>query len=187
MNHFIHTIPIDPVADEIDGYIKKINYDIGFYFWKYYIYSAFWNYISTPLNLLITIMTALTTGNSAAKGLLSDSQMTNIGVSTLIFSIFNTFFRPTQQLNENSEKQKAWEKWGTEFEKLYMNKPDNADEKKVQLKNFQELFNKINEEKKKNTNNFCIDIIFIISKKMCIKQDINWMPDIKPKLQLEQL
>jgi len=177
--HTVHTVPIDPFKNEIDSYIKKINYDIGFYFWKYYVYSAFWNYISTPLNLLITIMTALTTGNSATKGLLTDTVMTNVGIATLMFSIFNTFFRPAQQLNENTEKQRAWEKWGTDFEKIYMDKPDNLEQRKPWLVKFQELFTKINEEKKKNTNNFCIDILFIIAKRCCIKENIYWMPEIE--------
>jgi hypothetical protein len=177
--HTAHTDQIDPSKNEIEGYIKKINYDIGFYFWKYYVYSAFWNYISTPLNLLITIMTALTTGNSAAKGLLTDTLMTNIGIATLMFSIFNTFFRPAQQLNENTEKQRAWEKWGAEFEKIYMDKPDNLEQRKTWLTKYQELFSKINEEKKKNTNNFCIDILFMIAKRCCIKENINWMPEIE--------
>ena len=184
---FIQTVAIDPIKNEIDSYIKKINYDIGFYFWKYYVYSAFWNYISTPLNLLITILTALTTGNSATKGLLSDTLMTNLGVATLIFSVFNTFFRPAQQLNENTEKQRSWEKWGTEFEKIYMNKPDTLAERKPWLIKFQDLFSKINEEKKKNTNNFLIDILFIIAQKCCIKKNINWMPEIEVIITSEAL
>lgn len=186
-NLFIQKVQIDPLKNEIEGYINKINYDIGFYFWKYYVYSAFWNYISTPLNLLITIMSALTAGNSAAKGLLSDSNMTNLSVATLIISIFNTFFRPAQQLNENTEKQHSWEKLGTEFEKIYMNKPDNLEERKPWLVKFQDLFTKINEEKKKNTNNFIIDILFIIAQKLCIKNNIKWMPEIEIKIVSEPL
>ena len=41
------------------------------------------------------------------------------------------------------------------------------------------LFKMLNEEKKKNTNNFCIDILFMIAKKCCIKENINWMPEIE--------
>lgn len=186
-NTELQTYAFDPYKNEIDGYIKKINYDIGFYFWKYYVYSAFWNYVSTPLNLLITILTALTTGNSATKGLLTDALMTNIGIATLIFSIFNTFFRPAQQLNENTEKQRAWARWGAEFEKIYMNKPDTPEERKQWLIKYQDLFSKINDEKKKNTNNFCIDILFIITKKLCLKERIYWMPEIETSITSEQL
>jgi hypothetical protein len=60
-----------------------------------------------------------------------------------------------------------------------MDKPDNLEQRKPWLVKFQELFTKINEEKKKNTNNFCIDILFIIAKRCCIKENINWMPEIE--------
>ena len=44
-----------------------------------------------------------------------------------------------------------------------MDKPDNLEQRKTWLTKYQDLFSKINEEKKKNTNNFCIDILFIIT------------------------
>ena len=34
-------IQIEDLEDEIKGYIEKINKDIGFYWWKRYIYSSF--------------------------------------------------------------------------------------------------------------------------------------------------
>ena len=35
---------------------KKLNTDLGFYFWKFYISSAFWANIVTPMNLIITFL-----------------------------------------------------------------------------------------------------------------------------------
>ena len=58
------------IDDESNGYIEKLNYDIGYFWWKQYVYCAFWNNISTPINLLITILTALTTGQSATNSLI---------------------------------------------------------------------------------------------------------------------
>ena len=61
------------LIEEIKNYENKINYDIGYYWWKYYVYGAFWNNISTPINLAITIITALTTGQSASQNLISET------------------------------------------------------------------------------------------------------------------
>ena len=79
------------LEDEIINYERKINYDIGYYWWKYYIYCAFWSNISTPINLAITILTALTTGQSASQNLISNTISTQLGLCVLLLSIFNTF------------------------------------------------------------------------------------------------
>lgn len=80
------------IDDESNGYIEKLNYDIGYFWWKQYVYCAFWSNISTPINLLITILTALTTGQSATNSLISESTNTQLGITALFISIFNTFF-----------------------------------------------------------------------------------------------
>ena len=80
---------INNIEDEISGYIEKINYDIGYYWWKRYIYSAFWSNISTPINLSIVVLTALTTGQSATDNLISKELSTILGSVTLFVSIFN--------------------------------------------------------------------------------------------------
>ena len=59
--------------DEIDfqtlRYGQTINDNVGYYWWKRYTYSAFWNIVSTPINLAITIFTALSTGQTATQSL----------------------------------------------------------------------------------------------------------------------
>ena len=77
------------LEDEITNYVDKLNYDIGFYFWKRYVYCAFWSNISTPINLAITILTALTTGQSATNSLISESTNTRLGIAALFISIFS--------------------------------------------------------------------------------------------------
>lgn len=101
-----------------------------------YIYSAFWNNISTPINLAITILTALTTGQSASQNLISVSLNTQLGISVLLLSIFNTFFRPYHQLTFNRQITKKWCKLGTKFDKLYYNKDYNNKDRFVKLKNY---------------------------------------------------
>ena len=128
------------IDEESNGYIEKLNYDIGYFWWKQYVYCAFWSNISTPINLLITILTALTTGQSATNSLIAQSTSTQLGIVALFISIFNTFFRPTQQLNDNTQVLKEWMDIGQQFEDIYYDKVYTLEEKKDRLKKLQALF-----------------------------------------------
>ena len=170
---------------EILGYIKKINQTIGYYWWKQYIYSAFWNYITTPINLAITVMTALTTGENATQGLISSSTATTLGVIVLCLSLFQTFFRSNDQYNINKAELAKWSALGTKFDGLYMDKvtDDNSitrdKEKHDKLANLQELFQEISQLKRDNQSNVCIDFFFVCLKCMCLRNNkINWMKDL---------
>lgn len=165
------------IDDESNGYIEKLNYDIGYFWWKQYVYCAFWNNISTPINLLITILTALTTGQSATNSLISQSTSTQLGIAALFISIFNTFFRPTQQLHDNTQVLKEWMDIGQQFEEIYYNKVYTLDEKKDRLQKLQALFMENNKLKRNNKHNFLIDLIFMTSDYLCIKNKIYWIHD----------
>ena len=167
------------LSDEIRNYENKINYDIGYYWWKYYVYGAFWNNISTPINLAITIITALTTGQSASQNLISDTLNTKLGLSVLMLSIFNTFFRPHQQLTTNQLISKKWNKLGTKYDKLYYNKDYNNKDRYIKLKRLEKLFDEVNLLKRDNNNNYLIDLIFIIVNFTCIRKNIYWKPKKK--------
>lgn len=173
-------IEIDNVAnidDESNGYIEKLNYDIGYFWWKQYVYCAFWSNISTPINLLITILTALTTGQSATNSLISQSTSTQLGITALFISIFNTFFRPTQQLHDNTQVLKEWMDIGQQFEEIYYDKVYTIHEKKDRLKRLQVLFMENNKLKRNNNNNFLIDLIFMSADYLFIKNKIYWIHD----------
>jgi len=164
------------LEDEIKNYIEKINYDIGYYWCKKYAYAAFWSNISTPINLAITIITALTTGQSASQNLISESLNTKLGITVLVLSIFNTFFRPHHQMTINQELTKKWMKLGTKFDTLYYNKVYNNKERAIKLKKLQILFDDINLIKRDNDSNYLIDLIFLIMERTCIRDKLYWKP-----------
>ena len=166
---------IQSLEFEIKDYLKKINVDIGFYWWKYYTYCAFWSNISVPINLTITILTALTTGQTATGSLIDNHTSTVFGIVVLIVSIFNSFFRPTQQLNDNEELKKKWADFGTKFDILYYDKIHNTEEMNNQLKKIEELFKEVCCAKREITNNYFIDLIFMLTKKIFIRNDITWI------------
>ena len=168
---------------EILGYIRKINETIGYYWWKQYFYTGFWSYITTPINLAITVITALTTGQSATNGLISSNSTTVLGGIALLLSIFNTFFKPNDQYNLNKNALKQWADIGTSFDEIYFDKVSDDNhkdtEKREKLSKLQDLFKKVSNLKKNNESNFLIDIIFIILRCICLRNDrILWSQDI---------
>ena len=69
----------DPINDPRDiNYLHLVSVEdnldklLGFYYWKRYIASAFWSNISTPINLAITLMTAMTTAQATTLNLFSN-------------------------------------------------------------------------------------------------------------------
>ena len=165
----------ETIEAEIKDYLKKLNEDIGFYWWKYYTYCAFWSNISVPINLTITILTALTTGQTATGSLIDNNTSTVFGIVVLIVSIFNTFFRPTQQLNDNEEQKKKWAELGTKFELHYYDKIQSPTEQIEKQKKIEELFKEVGAMKRETTNNYFIDLIFMITKKLFIRDNITWI------------
>lgn len=163
------------LESEITDYLKKLNEDIGFYWWKYYTYCAFWSNISVPINLTITILTALTTGQTATGSLIDNHTSTIFGIVVLIVSIFNTFFRPTQQLNDNEEIKKKWANLGTKFDILYYDKIHHSNELIIQEKKVEELFKEVGAMKRDTTNNYFIDLIFMMTKRLFIRDNITWI------------
>ena len=70
---------------------KKLDKEIGYNYWKRYIASVFWSQISTPINLAITILTAITTAQIQTNDFVSPSASSNLAVISLILATLNTF------------------------------------------------------------------------------------------------
>lgn len=165
------------VETELKSYEEKINYDIGYYWWKRYVAGAIWNNISTPISLAITIITALTTGQAATKDLINETTNVRLGMAALIISTLNTFFRPAQQLMENMEKMKLWAKMGTDFEKVYYDRVHTIEEKRKKLSKYQELFNQVNELKRESATNFFTDMVYLVARNCCMTNGVEWIQD----------
>lgn len=168
------TLNIDDIEDEIKCYIDKMNKDVGFFWWKRYIYSAFWQNISTPINLSIVILTAFTTGQSATSNLISANTTTILGVVTLFLSIFNSFFKPYEQLSTNQKHLHDWAGLGEELDEIYYDKVYTIDEKLARLKKIEKLFKKVSNLKRTDENNFFIDLLYLIIRRTCIGGNIRW-------------
>ena len=174
---------------EILRYSYIINKNTGLYWFKRYTYSAFWSLVATPINLSITIFTALTTAQTTT-GMLTNTISGTIGITTLILSIINTFFKPYNQLADNQALKDKWADSGVEFESIYGEIAHSDEDKRAKLAKLSDIWEKVCTLKKSDDNNYLIDIIFIIFRITCIKckrkAGTNWLPDIKEEYKKEK-
>ena len=160
---------------DIKRYTNKINYDIGFYWWKRSIYCGFWSNISTPINLSITVITALTTGQSATQNIINSQTSTILGSIVLFISIFNTFFKPNDQLASNVTVLKKWQEHGAEFEEIVYLAESTEEQQKVKLQRLVDLFKKVNTLKRDSHLTQCIDMFVYCIQQCCLRKHLKWM------------
>jgi len=161
------------LLDQYKEIIGAVNKDIGFSWWKRYVAAAFWANISTPLNLSITLITAVTTGQAASQDLLSKENTFILSVIALVISTINTFFRPHDQMNIHLSEMKQWTIFGSKLDNLYYKQDDTIEQLEEKLVKSYELFNEINTYRVSKTfrNNFFTDLIHILTRLICLRKD----------------
>jgi hypothetical protein len=158
----------------------KLNVDLGLYWWKQYVASAFWSNISTPLNLAITLMTAITTAQATTNNLLPHDVYVNINIATLILSVINTFFRPHTQLSENIKIMNEYGAFGSRFEKIIYTPYITPEDQTRRLEDLRQLTNDMNTYKNAlspDNRNFMTDLIYIVAKYTILRQHDKWLDD----------
>ena len=154
---------------KLDFLMKKIDREIGYNFWKKYVASAFWSQISTPINLVITFLTAITTAQAQSPDLIPQSIYAQLAIVSLIITTLNTFFRPHTQFATNTEFLQKWNDVGISFEKEYYDKiivqsitDDDFKTVKEKIKKYemiQDTMNVLRKSEGTNTVNFLTDLI----------------------------
>jgi hypothetical protein len=179
-NSFIICISPSTRLEYMEEIETKINTEIGYRFWKKYVTAAFWSYISLPINLSITMMTALSTGQAATDNLLSKSVYVNISLATLVISILNTYFRPYVQMNQNVDYMNKWSVLGYKFEEIYYSERKTTSQINIRISKYEDLMKSINELKKAEileTQNFLTDSIHLALRSCdcCLKNKSSWL------------
>lgn len=162
------------------GLETKINTEIGYRFWKKYVNAAFWSYISLPINLSITMMTALSTGQATTDNLLPKPLYINISLATLVISVLNTYFRPYVQMNQNIEYMNKWSVLGCQFEEIFYSENQNIEHIDSRITRYETLLKSINDLKKAEileTQNFLTDSIHLALRSCycCLKNKNRWL------------
>jgi hypothetical protein len=170
--------------NEKNEYMKemetKLNNEIGYRFWKRYVNAAFWSYLSMPINLSITMLTALSTGQATTDNLLPKTIYVNVALATLVLSVLNTYFRPYIQMTKNVELMNKWNDLGCEFESIMYSENKHLSHVEYRLKKYEKLMQSVNDLKKQEvleTQNFLTDSIYlgIRSVNWCLKDRDSWL------------
>jgi len=159
---------------------NKLDKEIGYNYWKKYVASVFWSQISTPINLTITFLTAITTAQSQLENLLSQSTYSQLAITTLVITTLNTFFRPHAQYSANTECLSKWKTIGIEFEKEFFNRmeEDSIEIYKKKMEVYQKLQENVDDLRKSEGTemiNFLTDFIYFICYRTCLRKYKRWL------------
>ncbi len=157
---------------------NRLNEDLGDIWWSKYVAGAFWSNISTPINLAITLLSAVTAGQATTQTMLSPQIFFKISVASLLISTLNTFFRPHTQLMTNMTAIKSINEFGAKFETIYYS--ENSTEQDFlrrynEYKKLSQDYNKFLIEETPEQKNFVTDFIYWIFKSyFCLKNNYKW-------------
>lgn len=173
-------IHIKNLMNSIEG---KLDGEIGNAWWKIYIASAFWSNISTPINLSITLLSAITAGQATTNSILSQSMFIKVSVASLLISTLNTFFRPHNQYILNMDVLKKINEFGFEFEGIHYSKnTDTSDyiRRYLAYKNLMIKYHRYKNTMTPDQQNYLTDLIYYICINSCLRNDDKWL-DIDKK------
>ena len=153
---------------------EKLDTDLGFYYWKYYIAGAFWSNIATPINLCITILSALISGQANTDSLLPSNIYKDLSIALLLLSTLNTFLRPHLQMNENVQLKQKYDALGAEFEQVHFSNESNED-KALKYETIASEMSKLRQTDSPISQNYLTDLIHIICRQTCLKDKNLWL------------
>jgi hypothetical protein len=157
---------------------KKLNGEIGFHWWKRYIAAAVWDNMATPINLAITLLTAIISAQANTDNLISKNLNSTITIITLFLSTINTFFRPHTKKSINIELMNKYNEFGNTFEEIYYS-PCIIDNDFIRRNDayikLQNEMNKFETNQSPEARNFFTDFIYIICRLTCLKGNNKWL------------
>jgi hypothetical protein len=159
---------------------RKLDKEIGYNYWKKYVASAFWSQISTPINLTITFLTAITTAQAQTESLLPATLYSQIAIISLVITTLNTFFRPHTQYAANTEYLAKWKELGIKFEKEYFNRMEaetveTYDSKIDAYMKLQDEVDTLRKSEGTEMVNFLTDFIYILVYHTCLRKYKRWL------------
>lgn len=178
---------VEIAAQEMIFVERKLDREIGYNFWKKYVASAFWSQISTPINLTITFLTAITTAQAQTDSLIPQNLYSQLAIVSLIITTLNTFFRPHTQYATTTEYLSKWNDLGVQFEKEYYSRKtlyNEIQERTVAYKKLHDEVNNLRKAEGANTVNFITDLLFYICYRTCIRKYKKWL-DMDQKAEAE--
>lgn len=153
----------------------KLDKMIGFFFWKTYVATTLWANVSTPINLTITIFTALMTAHSStSSSFISNDMNMRINLVTFLVSIINSYFSPQKEFNELNEYLSKWADIGNKFEKVIFTN-NTLEEKIKQYTSLLDEANSLYKEQYLKKRNFFTDLLHTLVRTVFMGSNDRWM------------
>jgi len=104
---------------EIERLKDYLNVRIGFNYNKTWHCASFWTNISTPINLSLTLLTALLAADASSTGnLISHNQYMILSFTTMILTTINSYFKPHIKSTDVNDTLTKWIEQGHTLETL---------------------------------------------------------------------
>jgi hypothetical protein len=147
---------------------ENINNRIGTNKTKKYISAVFWDYISTPINFGIMLLTAISAGQIGSDyKFLTQNDLFLLLTISFVLSTINSFFRLKEKSQLNFETAKIFETYGSIFENIYFTPILCNHDVRVRLKRYMELQQDIDRYQSQlgiDSVNYLTEIIYFIHK-----------------------
>ena len=154
---------------------NKLDKMIGFFYWKTYVATTLYANISTPINLTITIFTALMTAHSSSSTSFISAEMNmTMNLVTFLLSILNSYFTPQKEFNELNEYLMKWSHLGNEFEKTIYTSNSYEDKIKSYTLILDNCVNLYKEQYLKKRN-FLTDLLHVLVRIIFMGSNDRWM------------
>jgi hypothetical protein len=128
---------------ETDRLQEYLNKWIGFYYNQTYYCAWFWSNISMPINLSLTLFTALIAAQASSTGsFLSEHDYMVLSFTTMILTTLNSYFRPSIKSMDTNTRLVQWIKFGHKLEELTF---DDTPEGKEKFTKFKALLLQMND------------------------------------------
>ena len=124
---------------------ENLNMRLGIERWKKYISSIFWYYISMPINFIITLFTAMSSGQVGTQtNYLSTGTLFAILFTAFILSTVNTFFKLKEVCESSYKTLQQFEAFSIEFENIYFQSINSNSDVLLRLQKYKKLQQDIN-------------------------------------------
>jgi hypothetical protein len=125
---------------EIRSYLDSC---IGFYYWEQYYCTWFWTNISMPINLALTLATALIAAQASSTGsLLREHDYMILSFTTMILTIVNSYFKPQIKSIDSSTILTKWIELGYKLDDIIFD----IQTPEEQYKSYKTLFTDMNKQ-----------------------------------------
>ena len=125
---------MDKRVEELKNYL---DFKIGYYYHDSYYNSWFWTNISMPINLALTISTALIAAQATSTGnFLSEHDYMVLSFATMILTTVNSYFKPQIKSMDSNVILTKWVELGYKLDNLLF---ENKTSEEL-YKDYRELF-----------------------------------------------